>query len=114
MKKLAILLSLSAAAFGAQAQCFGSGSFQTCTDASGNSYTVNRMGNTTMVNGSGPNGTWNQTSQTIGNTTFHNGQAVNGNNWHGSTQSIGNMQIHQGVDSRGSSYQKTCTPYGCY
>ena len=114
MKKILALLALSSFALASQATCVGSGSFQSCTDNSGNSYTVQRAGNSTFVHGSGPNGTWNQTSQTIGNTTFHNGQAVNGNAWSGSTQSIGNMQIHNGVNSNGQSYNRTCTPYGCY
>lgn len=113
MKKLAASL-LSILAMSAQAMCVGSGSFQTCTDNSGNTYSVQRFGNTTNVQGYGPNGTWNQSSQTLGNTTFHNGTAVNGNPWHGTTQSIGNMQFHNGVDSRGRSYNKTCTPYGCH
>jgi hypothetical protein len=33
------------------AACLGTGSFSTCTDASGNHYTVNRFGNQTMMNG---------------------------------------------------------------
>jgi hypothetical protein len=33
------------------ASCVGGPTLQTCTDGSGNSYTVNRMGNTTTVNG---------------------------------------------------------------
>lgn len=114
MKKLATVLALVAYSISAQASCFGTGSLQTCTDNSGNTYTVNRMGNTTQVYGSGPNGSWSQSSQTHGNTTFHNGTAVNGNPWQGTTQSIGNMQIHNGVNSQGQPYQKTCTQYGCF
>ncbi|TFY99257.1 hypothetical protein EZ313_22090 [Ramlibacter henchirensis] len=106
---------LFAASFGAQAMCVGTPNFQSCTDSSGNSYTVNRFGNTTMMQGSNPNGSqWNQTSQTYGNTTFHNGTAANGNNWNGTTTSIGNTQIHQGTDSRGRPYQRTCGPFGCH
>jgi len=33
------------------AECIGSGSFQTCNDDSGNSYTINRYGNSTTMNG---------------------------------------------------------------
>jgi hypothetical protein len=36
---------------GASAGCIGSGSFQTCNDNSGNSYTINRFGNSTTMNG---------------------------------------------------------------
>jgi hypothetical protein len=113
MKKLTIVLTLSASALTAQAQCFGSANLQTCTDSSGNSYTVNRMGGVTHMTGTGPNGSWSQQSHTIGNTTYHNGQTVNGNNWNGTTQSIGNMQIHNGINGQGQPYQKTCTPLGC-
>lgn len=108
----AVLLSAS---FGAQAMCVGTDSFQSCTDNSGNSYTINRFGNTTMMQGSNPNGSqWNQTSQTYGNTTYHNGTAANGNQWNGTTTNIGNMQMHQGTDSRGRNYQRTCGPLGCF
>jgi hypothetical protein len=36
---------------GENAGCIGSGSFQTCNDDSGNSYTINRYGNSTTMNG---------------------------------------------------------------
>jgi hypothetical protein len=112
MKRLlvAALLTVSASTY---ANCFGSGSFQTCTDASGNTYNIQRYGNTTNVQGSAPNGSqWNQTSQTYGNTTYHNGTAANGNTWNGSTMNLGNMQMHNGTDSRGNSYNRTCTRIG--
>lgn len=99
----------------AQAACVGSGSFYTCNDSSGNSYNVNRYGNTTQVYGSNANtgSTWSQNSTTMGNTTFHNGTAANGNSWSGTTQSYGGITTHQGIDSRGNTYSKTCTAYGC-
>src|SRR5690554_4138984 len=101
MKKLLAITAISAA-FAAPysiAACVGSGSFQTCTDNSGNSYSVQRIGNTTITNGYNSNtgSNWSQTSNTIGNTTIHNGTSSNGNNWHGTTQNIGNMQIHSGT-----------------
>lgn len=113
--KMILSALLLTAAVSAHAACIGSGAFQSCTDSSGNSYTVNRFGNTTMVQGSNPNGSqWNQTSQTIGNTTFHNGQAANGQSWNGTTINSPNMQQHFGTDSQGRSYHKVCTTAGCF
>lgn len=113
--RTAVFTALAALSFSAQATCIGSGSFQTCTDASGNSYNVSRYGNQTQVNGYNANtgSTWSQNSTTVGNTTFHNGQAANGNSWSGTTSTYGGMTTHSGVDSRGNSYHKTCTTYGC-
>jgi hypothetical protein len=115
MKKTLLALTLSLAAGSAAAGCIGSGSFQTCTDSSGNSYSVNRIGNTTFTNGynSDTGSTWNQTSTTIGNTTFHNGTAADGGTWHGTSTKIGDMTINSGTDSNGNSYHSTCTKYGC-
>lgn len=107
MKKLAIAI-LAVASFSAHAYCTGtSGStFRSCTDQHGNSYTVQRHGNTTYTNGysSSTGSTWSQSSQTYGSTTYHNGTAANGNSWSGTSQSIGNMHFYQGTDSRGNSY----------
>jgi hypothetical protein len=119
MKKLAIIGVLLAASIGAQAQttCFGSGAFQTCSDLStGNTYNVQRFGNTTMMQGSNSNtGTnWDQTSHTFGNTTQHYGTAGNGNTWSGTTISTPSMQQHFGTDSSGQSYNKICTALGCF
>lgn len=118
MKTVLAAVALSAAAITAHAQttCFGSGAFQTCTDlSSGNTYNVQRFGNTTMMQGSNPNGSqWDQTSQTIGNTTFHNGTAANRQSWNGTTMNLPGMQIHQGTDSRGQPYSRTCNQFGCF
>lgn len=105
---LGAMLAMGAAAAGAT--CFGSGSMQTCNDANGNSYTVNRIGNTTTVNGFNINtgSTWNQTSTAMGGTTFHNGTAANGNFWSGTSTTMGNTTIHNGIDSRGNPYSATC------
>ena len=73
MKFIAITTLLAAPIF-AFANCVGSPSFQTCTDASGNSYSVQRFGNTTAVQGRSLDGSnWSQQTQTIGNTTYQNG-----------------------------------------
>jgi hypothetical protein len=116
MKRLAAAIGLVALSPAAFAGCFGTGSFKTCTDNSGNSYNVQRYGNTTNVQGfnSGTGSSWNQRSTTIGNTTFHNGTSASGNSWNGTTQRIGNTVINSGTDSRGNVYRSTCNSYGCY
>lgn len=99
----------------ASANCQGSGSFQTCMDSSGNSYNVQRYGNTTQVQGfnAQTGSTWSQTSQSVGNTALHNGTASNGNMWSGSSTTFGGTTTHQGVDSQGRLYQRTCNQFGC-
>ena len=52
MKNVTVALALSCAAICSQAACFGSGAMQTCTDNQGNSYNVQRFGNTTTMQGS--------------------------------------------------------------
>ncbi|MNF01934.1 hypothetical protein [Ensifer canadensis] len=83
MKTLIAALALSLIAAPAFALCIGSDTLQSCTDTSGNSYTINRMGNTTFMNGSNAEtgSQWNQTSTTVGNSTFHNGTDKDGNSW---------------------------------
>jgi hypothetical protein len=111
--KAAIVASVLLAATAADAMCTGTPGFQTCTDSSGNSYSVQRNGGSTHMNGYNANtgSTWSQNSQTLGNTTFHSGHS-NGNSWNGTTQNIGNMQIHNGMDSRGRPYSRTCQQIG--
>lgn len=98
------------------AACYGSGVYQTCSDNAGNNYDVQRYGNTTQVQGTNAQtgSSWNQTTQTIGNTTFHNGTAADGSSWNGTSQSIGGTTFHNGIDSRGNPYSKTCSAYGCF
>ena len=99
----------------AQAACLGTQAMSTCTDDSGNTYNVQRYGNTTQVQGTNPytGSTWNQTSQTYGNTTYQNGSAANGNTWNQTIQSMPGMTTYSGSDSRGNNFYKTCTAYGC-
>ena len=114
MKSLLVAAALAAPML-AGASCFGTGNFQSCTDASGNSYSVQRYGNTTYTQGyNGSTGnSWNQTSSTYGNTTYHNGVAGNGNSWSGTSSTYGGTTTHQGIDSRGNFYNRTCNAYGC-
>lgn len=114
--RIAFAVLALAASLTAQAQCVGSGTFQTCMDSSGNTYNIQRFGNTSYMDGSNARtGTrWDQTSTTFGNTTYHDGTASNGQRWSGSTTNLGGMQIHQGTDSRGQPYSRTCTQWGCF
>lgn len=110
---LLTILCVTSTAF---AQCIGSESLSHCTDHNGNAYTVQRIGDTTFTSGTNPNtgSNWNQTSQTLGGTTFHNGTDADGNSWNGTSQRIGDTTIHSGTDSDGNYYNKTCNQYGCY
>lgn len=117
MRKLipAVLLAFAFTAPIASAGCVGSGSYQTCSDSSGNNYNVQRYGNTTNVQGYNSNtgSTWNQRSTNIGNTTYHNGTSANGNNWSGRSTHIGGTTFNSGIDSSGKPYSSTCNQFGC-
>jgi len=116
MKKYLFAMAITALAFSANAGCYGSGSYKTCTDDSGNTYNVQRYGNTTNVQGyNAQNGTnWSQTSNTYGNTTQTYGTAGNGQNWNSTTITSPGMTQQYGTDSRGNSFNKTCTAAGCF
>ena len=109
MFKYIAFIFLSTSALYANAECFGTGNFKSCTDASGNHYTVNKFGNQTIVNGSNSNtgNTWSQTSTHLGNTTITNGRAADGDTWHSTTQRVGDMVIQNGIDSDGNSFNNT-------
>ncbi len=97
-----ILLSAS---LSVKANCFGSANVYTCTDtASGNTYNVQKFGNSTYMQGyNSNNGTsWNQNSHTYGNTTNIYGNASNGQNWNQTITPYGSY----GTDSRGNSFYK--------
>lgn len=100
----------------AYANCIGSPGFQTCTDQSGNTYSVNRLGNMTTVNGynAQTGSSWRETANKLGNTTMINGTAANGQNWNETIQNFGNgNRAISGVDSNGNSFNHYCTAYGC-
>lgn len=63
----AVILLVSGLSFAA---CIGSDAVQTCTDASGNRYNVQRYGSTTQMQGTSPStgSIWSQTRQTYGGT----------------------------------------------
>ena len=111
MKHITIAAVLLASAISAQATCYGSGAFRTCSDNSGNNYTVQQYGNTTVTQGTNANtgSNWNQTSNTYGNTTYHNGTSASGGTWNGTSTTYGNTTYHNGTDSRGRPYSSTTT-----
>ncbi|BCG83090.1 hypothetical protein [Mesorhizobium sp. 113-3-3] len=115
MKSLVIVIGLLLAPVSAQAACFGSDAFKTCTDDNGNSYNVQHFGNTTNMTGYNANtgSTWSQNSNTFGNTTITDGTAADGNTWHMQQQRIGNSTFYSGSDSDGNAVSGSCGPYGC-
>jgi hypothetical protein len=110
---MALLVLLSGTA---QANCIGSGSLKTCYDNSGNTYTVQKLGNSTYVNGQNANtGTsWNQQSQKLGNSTLTTGTDADGNSWNSTATKVGNSTFINGTDSDGNAFSQTCNKYGCY
>lgn len=115
MKRLFFAAALVAMSISANAACVGSGAFQTCTDASGNTYNIQRYGNTTNVQGyNAQNGSnWSQSSTTYGSTTQTHGTAANGSPWNSTTIANPGMTQQFGTDSQGRSFQRTCTQFGC-
>lgn len=115
MRKMALVL-LMMLPFGAYAGCIGSGSLKTCYDNNGNTYTVQKFGDATYLNGyNSKTGTsWNQNSQRVGNSTFTNGRAANGNSWNSTATKLGNSTLINGRDSQGKSFSTVCGKYGCY
>jgi hypothetical protein len=115
MKKLLACAGLFAA-LSANAACTGSGTFYTCTDASGNSYTVNKFGNSTAVNGynaqTGSN--WNQNTYRSGNTSSTYGTAADGSTWNSQTYRTPSGSTTYGTDSNGNSFSRTCNQFGCF
>lgn len=109
MFKYIAFIFLSTSALYANAECFGTGNFKSCTDASGNHYTVNKFGNQTIVNGSNYNtgNTWSQTSTHLGDMTITNGRAADGDSWNSTSQRVGDMVIQNGIDSDGNSFNNT-------
>lgn len=100
----------------AGATCYGTGSYQTCNDGAGNSYTARRYGDTTQVQGTNTQtGTsWSQTTRNVGNTTRYQGSAANGESWKGTSQPSGGATFHRGVDSQGNSSTRICPVTGCF
>ncbi|MEM5449531.1 MULTISPECIES: hypothetical protein [Paraburkholderia] len=119
MKRVALSLIIFGAftAPAAFAKCWGNDAFQNCVDESGNSYTVQRFGNTSTVNGYQqklPGEAWEQTGASIGDTTFITGQAADGSTWTETITNYGNgTRTISGMDGKGLVYNKYCTVSGC-
>ncbi|MEF2549527.1 hypothetical protein VQ045_20580 [Aurantimonas sp. E1-2-R+4] len=115
MLKILTTGAILLAAAPASAACFGSNTFSTCTDDSGNSYTTNRYGNMSTTNGTSASGnTWSQTTTDLGSTSITNGVAADGNSWNMTQQNLGGgYRSYNGTDSDGNSFSGTCGPYGC-
>jgi hypothetical protein len=109
---LSVLLMSSSLAF---AGCYGSDSFYTCNDTTGNRYTVQKFGNQTTVRGfnSDTGSTWSQNSTRLGNTTYTKGFDADGNSWNMQQRRIGNSTYTSGFDSDGNYFSQTCGAFGC-
>lgn len=114
--KSVLLASVLLIASAAHAGCFGSESFKTCTDDSGNSYTINRLGNSTYMQGSNPytGNTWSQETHRSGNSSNTYGMDSDGNNWNSNTYRTPSGSTTYGTDSNGRSFNRTCNQFGCF
>jgi hypothetical protein len=114
MKKLLSLLALALVSVASQAACFGTGSMRTCSDNSGNNYTVQQLGNSTYMNGynSSTGSRWSHNSQTFGNTTYINGNS-NGRSWNQTIQSSPGFTTYSGTDTSGRHFNRVCSTFGC-
>jgi hypothetical protein len=115
MRILILATAVMLASASAHAACIGSGTLSTCYDNNGNTYTVQRLGDSTFVNGHNSNtgSSWSQNSQTVGNSTFTNGTDADGNAWNMQQQRVGNSTLYSGRDSDGNSFSGTCGVFGC-
>lgn len=102
---LALTFSASAAA-----QCVGTSAFKTCTDDAGNSVTVSRLGNSTLVNGSNARTgtTWSQQTMHGPAMSTTNGMDSNGRTWSATSSAAGTT----GTDSSGNSFWAPPPPRG--
>ncbi|MHC2359061.1 hypothetical protein ACVIOG_001202 [Rhizobium leguminosarum] len=109
---LAIVAGVSSVA---QATCFGTGSFRTCSDSNGNTYNIQKFGNSTNMQGynAETGSSWSQNSQTYGNSTYSTGRAADGNSWNMNQRRIGNTTVYSGTDSDGNYFSGSCGAYGC-
>ena len=116
LKALALSSVLAIFSASLQAGCYGSSTYYTCTDQSGNTYNTLRYGNQSSTTGYNPytGSTWSTNSQRIGSTTYQSGTAANGRTWNQTIQKIGNTTTYSGTDSKGNYFYKSCNQYGCY
>lgn len=115
MKKY-VIAAFIFAAFSSHADCYGTGSFRTCTDDSGNNYTINKSRNSTYVHGSNAEtgSTWNSQTYRSGNTSSTYGTDSDGNSWNAQTYRTPRGSTTYGTDSNGNSFTRICDRTGCY
>lgn len=119
MKKSILFLAMLITCFNVQAanNCFGTDNMYTCTDPqTGNTYNVNKFGNTTQVqaNNSRTGASWSQSTQNYGGQSNTTGRDKDGNVWQHNTNQVGNTQHYNGNNSNGGYYNGSCNPYtGC-
>lgn len=77
------IVALIASASVASAGCFGTDSYYTCNDSSGNRYSVQKYGDTTYMRGNNysTGSSWSQRSTSYGDMTTHTGRDADGNSW---------------------------------
>ncbi|WGY45219.1 hypothetical protein [Vibrio sp. ABG19] len=110
MKRICVLLVGLALQAPAWADCYGPESFQTCFDDAGNSFTVQKYGNNTYVEGTDSDGrTWNEDSYTSGSMTQTYGVDKNGGAWVGTTITSPNgSSTTTGTDAYGEVFSWAC------
>ncbi len=108
---------LSCLAFHASADCYGTDTFKTCYDDSGNTYTVQNMGNSTFVQGTNAQGeSWTQDTYRTDSMSQTYGTDADGNLWNSTSQSLyGGGSMTYGTDSNGDAFSTFCDSFGnCY
>lgn len=100
----------------ASAACYGSRSFQTCSDDPGRSEDVRRQGDAMPYrDGTPPAGTGRAPlAPAPGDARTRQGAAANGGAGGGTSQNYGDTTYRQGIDNRGRYYNRTCTATGCF
>ena len=89
------------------AECYGAANLQTCYDPNnGNSYSVQRIGSQTYVQGSSSTtgSNWSQTSTQVGNSTYTTGVDAHGRPWNETTTRIGHTTVSSGMKANGEPF----------
>jgi hypothetical protein len=96
--------------------CYGTSALRICTDASGNTYTTQRIGDLSYTDGHNAQtgSSWNQSTQRIGDMSFTTGTDADGDSWNSTTQRIGDTTFQYGTNSEGESFSSSCNEHGCY
>jgi len=106
-----MIAAIVALATPAAADCYGTGIYQSCTDANGGSSFSTR-GYTDMSGYDAPSGTsWHGTANSYGHTTAYQGMASDGTTWSGQANSYGYGYSSSSGLSNGGSYYNGFT-YG--